>query len=100
MKIVFCLVAENLNIHVFGRILGGTEAKAVKAERKLVAFRFVGVVFSPGVQLTEDQFPVVAPLVLVEIHRDAAAKIFHFDRVVQITGDNDLLTESLTRFVD
>ena len=90
----------HLHVHVFRGILGGTGAQAVQSQRKLIAFALVGVVFTAGVQLAEDQLPVIAVFFLVKVHRHAAAEVLNLKRSVLITGGDNFITVTLTGFVD
>ena len=100
MQGIFIPVAAHLHIHIFRRILGSAGTKAVQAQRKLIVFARIGVVFTACIQLTKHQFPVEPLLFFVEIHRHTAAKILYFDRTVLVTGGHNALAVSLARLVN
>ena len=88
-------VALDLDVHVLGRVLRRARAKAVEPQRIVV-----GIVFSAGIQLAEDQLPVEAFLLGVVIHRHTAAEVLHLDGAVLVPRDDDMVAVARTRFVD
>ena len=93
-------VPLDLHVHVFRGILGRTGAQAVEAEGVFVTLPFEGVVFAAGVQLTEDQLPVVPAFLLVEVHRHAPAEILHLEGAILIPGGDNAAAEPLPGLVD
>ena len=97
---VFEIVAVDAGIKILRRILGGAGAQTVEAQGELVVVTGVVVVFAAGVHLAEHQFPVVALLFFVPVHRAAAPEILHLDAPVLIAGDDDQIAVPLAGFVD
>ena len=93
-------VPAHLHIHIFRGILGGAGAKPVEPQRKLVALPFIGVVFATGIQLAEDQLPIIPLFLLVVIHRHAASEILYLNGAVLKAGGNDFGAKSLPRLVN
>ena len=93
-------VAHHGHVHVFRGILGCAGAEAVQAERELIVFARVVLIFAACVQLAEHQLPVVALLFLVPLDRDAAAVVRDLDRAVRVAGGDDLGAVALARLVD
>ena len=96
---VFKAVPADGSVKVFAGVLGGTGAQAVETQGVLVVVA-VAAVFAAGVQLTEDQLPVVLLLLLVPVHRTAPALVLHLDGLVQVAGDGDKLSVALPGLVD
>ena len=88
------------NVHVLGGVLCGAGAKAVETQGELVVLAVFVVVLTAGVQLAEHQLPVVAALLLVPVHRAAAAHVLHLHGLVQKAGDGDEAAVALAGFVD
>ena len=99
IQVIMKAVAPDIRLHPLGRILRGAQAKAVQAQRVLVAF-LPGRVFAARVQLAEQKFPVIAVFLLVKIHRHAAAEIFYLHRTVRKARDENAVAIALARFVD
>ena len=100
VQIEFITVPQHLHVHIFGAVLGGAGAQTVKSKGELIVSAGVVFVLSARVHLAVHQFPVKALLPLVILHRTAAAEILHFNGMVQIPGDIDEITESLSRLVN
>ena len=100
MKAVLLAAAPDGHVHIPGGVLGGAGAKAVEAQGELIVLAVFVVVLAAGVQLAEHQLPVVAPLLLVPVHRAAAAHVLHLHRLVQKTGDGDETAVALPGLVD
>ena len=75
-------------------------AEAVQAEAVFIIFAGVVVVFAARVHLAEDQLPVVALLLLVPVHRAAAAEVLDLDAAVGVARDDDELAVALARLVN
>ena len=58
------------------------------------------MVFAAGVHFAEHELPVVAALLVVKIHRAAAAVVLNLDGAVAVACDRDLLAVALARLVD
>ena len=80
--------------------MGSAGAKAVETQGVFIVLTLVGIILTARIKLAEDQFPVEPLLSLVIAHRHTAAEIFHFDRLVLIAGDDDLIAVPFPRFVD
>ena len=94
------IVAVDAGIEILRGVLRGAGAQAVETQGELVVVAGVVVVFAAGVHLAEHQFPVVALLLFVPVHRAAASEILHLDAPVLIAGDDDQIAVPLTGFVD
>ena len=100
MERVLLAVPPDGDIHVAGGVLGGTGAQAVEAQGILVVVAGEVVVLAAGVQLAVHQLPVVPLLLLVPVHRAAAAHVLHLNGAVQEAGDGDGLSVTLPGLVD
>ena len=100
MQLILVAVAPHGDVHVFGSVLRGARAQAVRAQREVVIAAFVVVVFAAGVQLAEHQFPVEALFGGVPIQRAAAAIVLHLDGAVGESGERDKVAISLARLVN
>ncbi len=100
MQLIGIAVAANRDVHVFGGILCGTGAQTVQAERKLIVFAVICLVFAACIQLTEYQLPVVALFIGIKIHRNAAPVILHLNGMIGISGDDDFAAVALARLID
>ena len=100
MKIIAFAIPQHLYIHVFRRILRGAGTKAIESQRIFVVAIAGAIVFAAGIQFAKDQFPVVALLLGVIIHRAAAAEILHFDAAIGIAGGDDLFAISLPGLIN
>ena len=99
MQIVTEAVTAHGHIKELGGVLCGTGAQTVEAQRILIVLTVLAIL-AAGVKLAEHQLPVVTLLLLVVIHRAAAAKVLHLDGKILVTGDDDGVTVTLTGFVD
>ena len=99
IQVIMKAIAPDIRLHPLGRILRGAQAKAVQAQRVLVAF-LPGRVFAARVQLAENQLPIVAALLLVPIHRAAASEVLDLDRAVGVARHDYQIAVALARFVD
>lgn len=79
VEVIFEAVAEDPRIEILRGILRGAGAEAVQAEAVFIIFAGIVVVFAARVHLAEDQLPVVALLLLVPVHRAAAAEVLDLD---------------------
>ena len=86
-------------VKIFAGVLGGTGAKAVKAQGVLIVLP-LRIILAAGVQLTKHQLPVVAPFLLVPVHRTTPSKVLHLNGVVGKAGDNDQLAVAFPGLVD
>ena len=94
MKRIQETVPLDLHIHIFGGVLGGAGAQPVQTQRIIV-----GVVLAAGIQLAENQLPVIPLLLLVEIHRHAPPEILHLNGIVLVMGDDDAGTVAGPGFI-
>ena len=99
MQIVPEAVPADGGIKEFRRVLGGTGAKAVQAQRILVVLTVLAIL-AAGVHLTEHQLPVVALFFFVVVHGTAAAKVLHFHAEVLVAGHKDGIAVPLSCLVD
>lgn len=79
MKLIFISVSENLHIHIFGAVLGSAGAQPVKTQTIFIVAAGIVFVFSAGIKLTENKFPVIFFLMFIVVDRDSAAEIFNFN---------------------
>ena len=99
MQLIFVAFAPHGNIHVFGSVLRCTRTQAVRAQGVIVVAALVVVIFSAGIQLAEDKFPVEALFHRVPVKRAAAAVIFHLDGFILENGQRDKVAIPLARLV-
>ena len=100
MKVVALAVPQHLHIHVFRGILGGAGTQTIKAQGIFVIAVAGAIVLAAGVQLAENQLPIVALFLGVIIHRAAAAKILYLHAAIGIAGGDDLFAVALPGFID
>ena len=93
-------VVANIRVHVFGGILRGAQAETIQAQRVIVVAAVIVVILAARIHLAEHKLPVVTLLTLVVIHRDTAAVVFHFNGMVGIARDGDLLAVALARLIN
>ena len=74
---VFISVPAHLHVHIFRGVLGGAEAQAIESQGVFVVLPGVVIVFASGVQLAEDQLPVIAFFFSVVVHGAATAVVLH-----------------------
>ena len=96
---VFKAVAPDGGVEELGGILGGAGAQTVQAQRVLVVVALTAVL-AAGVQLAEDQLPVILLLLLVPVHGTAAALVLHLNGVVGKAGDGDEIAVTLTGLIN
>ena len=100
VEVIFEAVSEDPRVEILRGILRGAGAEAVQAEAVFIIFAGVVVVFAARVHLAEDQLPVVALLLLVPVHRAAAAEVLDLDAAVGVARDDDELAIALARLVN
>ena len=100
MQRVFLSVPADHRVKISGRILGCTGTQTVEAQRILVVLSLIIAVLAAGIELTEHQFPVEPLLCRVPVYRAAPSKVFYLHRMVQITGDKDLISVPLSGFIN
>ena len=100
VEVIFEAVAEDPRVEILRGILRGAGAEAVQAEAVFIIFAGVVVVFAARVHLAEDQLPVVALLLLVPVHRAAAAEVLDLDAAIGVARDDDELAIALARLVN
>ena len=87
-------------LHIFGAVLCGASAKAVKTERILISgVAAVIVVLTAGIKLAEHKLPVILSLFLVPAKRHAAAEVLDLQRLVRKNGYFYLASVTLSRLV-
>ena len=79
MKGVFLLVTPYGHIHIFRGVLCCTRTETVGAQRIVIVSAFIVFIFSSGIELAENQFPVPAFLVGVPVKGAAPPEVFHFN---------------------
>ena len=100
MEVIALAVPADDDVHEAGGVLGGAGAQAVETQGVFVVVAAVVVIFSAGVQLAEDQLPVVLADFFVPVHRAAPAEVLDLDAAIPEVGDDDLLAEALAGLVD
>ena len=93
-------ISVHRNIHVFGGILGSTGSESVQAEGIFIVFALIVVVFSAGVELAENQLPVIALFFFVVVDRDPAAAVLDLNGFVKEAGDDDFFSEAFSCFIN
>ena len=80
MQFIAEAVAVDLRIHILGGVLRSTQAQAVQPEGELIhPGGIVCIVLAAGVELAEDELPVVFLFILVVIHGYTAPPVAHLD---------------------
>ena len=97
---IFVSVAPDRHVHVFGCVLRRAGTETVETEGKFIVAARVVFVLAAGVQLAEDQLPVVALLVRVPVERAAASEVRDFYGFVLKVGESDKIAVALSRLVD
>ena len=92
-------VPPDVGGHPLAGVLGGAKTQAVQAQGVFIVILARGV-FAAGVHLAEDQLPVVAVLLGVIVHRNAAAAVLHLDAAILEAGEGDAGTVALPGLVD
>ena len=100
MEVIAFAVPADDDVHEAGGVLGGAGAQAVETQGVFVVVAAVVVIFSAGIQLAEDQLPVVLADFFVPVHRAAPAEVLDLDAAIPEVGDDDLLAEALAGLVD
>ncbi len=100
VEVVPLPVPADGDVHEGGGVLGGAGPQAVEAQGVLIVLPGGVVVLAPGVELAEDQLPVVPPQLLVPVHGAAPAEVLHLDAAVPVAGDHDLAAVALPGLVD
>ncbi|EJX07188.1 hypothetical protein EVA_04701 [gut metagenome] len=99
LQMIMGAVTVYIGGHPFTGILGGTKAQTVQAQRIFIVV-FTGCKFASGIHLTKKQFPVVALLLLVIIHRQATTTVFNLHAAVFETSQGNFVSIALTGFID
>ena len=84
VQLIFVPVAPDGHVHVFRRILRGAGSQTVEAEGIFIVAAVGVFVFAAGVQLAENQLPVIALLDRVPVHGTAAAGVLDLNGLVLI----------------
>ena len=92
-------VTNDLNVHIFGRVLGSAGTKSVGTKRVLVVVARVIVVLAACVKFAVNKFPVIAFFTLVVIHGTASSEILYLNGIIKILGNDDLIAVTLAGFV-
>ena len=100
MEGVFESIPADDGVKVFAGVLGGAGTQAVEAQGVFIVIPAAVLIFAAGIQLAEDQLPVILLLLLVPVHRTAAALVLHFDGLVQVAGDGNEPAVALPGLVD
>ncbi len=98
VEVILEAVPENLHVHVFRGVLGGAGTQAVKAQGVFVIP--LGVILAPGVELAEDQLPVIALLLGVVVHRAAPTEVLDLDGAIGVLGEDNFFPVAGAGLVD
>ena len=93
-------IAAYFNVHICRRILRCAQAQAVESKRVLVVLARIVIILTARVELAKDQLPVILVGLGIKVDRNTPSKVLDLDRVVRISGNDDLVSEALTRFVN
>jgi hypothetical protein len=100
MKLILKAVTRDRNIEPLRRILRRTCPESVQTEAVFVILPEISFVFSAGIQLTINEFPVVTILIRVEVERDTSPTVNHFDGIVFKTRHRDHVTVPFACLID
>ena len=100
VQLIFVPVAPDGHVHVFRRILSGAGSQTVEAEGIFIVAAVGVFVLAAGVQLAENQLPVIALLDRVPVHGTAAAEVLDLDGLVLIICQRYEIAVALARLVD
>ena len=89
VELILKAVPPDGDVHVAGGVLGGAGAQTIEAQRVFIVVTGEVIILAAGVQLTVHQFPVVALLLFVPVHRTAPAHVLHLNGAVGVPGDGD-----------
>ena len=99
MEGVFFAVSFDFGVHVFRGKLGGGKAESVESQRIFIGISAQVVVFSSGVKGAEKQFPVEFFFLFIISHGNSPSEILNLYGKVGINRHNNLVSETLPRFV-
>ena len=80
-------IPDDHHIHVLTGILGGAGTQAIETQCILIVS--FPAILAAGVELAENQLPVVPLLGLIPVHRAATPLVIHLDGAIQIAGQGD-----------
>ena len=100
VQLIFVPVTPDGHVHVFRRILSGAGSQTVEAEGIFIVAAVGVFVLAAGVQLAENQLPVIALLDRVPVHGTAAAEVLDLDGLVLIICQRYEIAVALARLVD
>ncbi len=100
LQMVAIAVRVNLCLHILRGILRGAKTESVCAERVLVASAVVGVILSAGIQLAEQELPVILILPAVELDGYTASVVLNLYGLILEAGDGNRIAEALARLVN
>ena len=99
IKVIVAAVTVDIRRHPRRSILGSAQTQTVQAKAEFIVILALAVL-AACIHLAEQQFPVVAALAVVPVHRHAAAKVLHDDAAVLAAGDVDGVAVAVAGFID
>ena len=98
MKGVFEAVPPDGDIHILAGILSSAGAQTI--ETQSIGIGTVPIILAAGIQLAEDQLPVISLLLLIPIHRAAPTKVFYLEGAIQEPSNADAVPIARPGFID
>ena len=99
MERVFLAVAPDGHVHIFRGVLRRAGAETVQTEGVFIVAALCVVVLASGVELAENELPIVALFLRVPRNRTAAALVLDLDGAVRVFRQRNNRAVTLARLV-